>query len=173
MAKKFQSHGNGNFKIKDFKKKGKNIVIEKNVLVFHPTNIHLGSNIYIGHNTILKSYYKGLISIEDNSWIGQNCFMHGAGKIFIGKNVGFGPSVNIISSYHDLKNIRKFITDNKLIFKEVIIGDGSDIGIGVTILPGVKIGKGCMIGANSLVNKNIPNNYLAVGNPIKLIRKLK
>ena len=33
MAKKFQSHGNGNFKIKDFKKKGKNIVIEKNVLI--------------------------------------------------------------------------------------------------------------------------------------------
>ena len=173
MPKKFISHGNGKFKIKDFNKKGKNIIIENNVLVFHPNRIHLGNNIYIGHNTILKSYHRGIISIEDNSWIGQNCFIHGAGKIFIGKNVGIGPSVNIISSYHYLNNVKKYITDNKLIFKEVIIGDGSDIGIGVTILPGVKIGKRCMIGANSLVNKNIPNNYIAAGNPIKLIRKLK
>lgn len=173
MVKKYKSHGNGSFKKKDLKIKGKNIIIEKNVLIFHPEKIHLGNNIYIGHNTLLKSYYKGLISIEDNSWIGQNCFIHGAGRIFIGKNVGIGPSVNIISSYHDLKNIKKSITNNKLLFKEIIIGDGSDIGVGATILPGVKIGKECMIGANSLVNKNVPNNYLAAGNPLRLIRKLK
>ncbi len=173
MVKKYKSHGNGNFKIKDFKIKGKNLIIEKNVLIFHPEKIYFGSNIYIGHNTILKSYYKGLISIDDNSWIGQNCFMHGAGNIIIGKNVGIAPSVNIISSYHDLKNSTKSIIDNNLIFKEVKIGNGSDIGIGVTILPGAKIGKGCMIGANSLVNKNVPDNYLAAGNPLKLIKKLK
>ena len=106
MPKKFISHGNGKFKIKDFNKKGKNIIIENNVLVFHPNRIHLGNNIYIGHNTILKSYHRGIISIEDNSWIGQNCFIHGAGKIFIGKNVGIGPSVNIISSYHYLNNVK-------------------------------------------------------------------
>tara|TARA_B100000686_G_C16790448_1_gene978328 strand:+ start:2796 stop:3329 length:534 start_codon:yes stop_codon:yes gene_type:complete len=173
MVKNFKSHGDGKFTIKDFRKKGRNVIFEKNVLIFHPENILIGNNVYIGHNTILKSYFKGLITIEDNTWIGQNSFLHGGGEIFIGKNVGIGPSVNIITSYHDIKNIKKFITNNKLIFSKVTIGEGSDIGIGCTILPGIKIGKQCMIGANSLVNKNIPDNYLAAGNPIKLIRKLK
>ena len=172
MKKNYKSHGDGSFKKKNFLKYGKNIIIEKNVLIFHPETIKFGNNIYIGHNTIIKSYYKGSICIDDNTWIGQNCFFHGAGNIDIGNSVGFGPGVSIITSFHEYYKKNKSIIKNKIIFKGVHVGSGSDIGIGSKILPGVKIGKGCMIGAGSVVNINIPDYYLAAGNPVKLIKKI-
>ena len=41
-----------------------------------------------------------------------------------------------------------------------------------TILKGVHIGNNVIIGANSLVNKNIPDNCVAAGNPCKVIMSL-
>ena len=38
-----------------------------------------------------------------------------------------------------------------------------------TILKGVHIGDNVIIGANSLVNKDIPDNVVAAGNPIRII----
>ena len=41
-----------------------------------------------------------------------------------------------------------------------------------TILKGTNIGDNVIIGANSLVNKDIPSNCVAAGNPIKVIMPL-
>jgi acetyltransferase-like isoleucine patch superfamily enzyme len=53
----------------------------------------------------------------------------------------------------------------------VVIKDGARVGIGVTILPGVTIGKNAAIGACSLVNRDIPDNCIAVGVPAKPIKR--
>lgn len=42
-----------------------------------------------------------------------------------------------------------------------------------TILKGVHIGNNVIIGANSLVNKDIPDNCVAAGNPCKVIMSLE
>lgn len=42
-----------------------------------------------------------------------------------------------------------------------------------TILKGVHIGNNVIIGANSLVNKDIPDNCVAAGNPCKVIMGLE
>jgi acetyltransferase-like isoleucine patch superfamily enzyme len=52
----------------------------------------------------------------------------------------------------------------------VSIGDYCFIGVNVTILPGVTIGSNSIVGAGSLVNKDIPPNCIAVGNPCKVIK---
>jgi virginiamycin A acetyltransferase len=41
----------------------------------------------------------------------------------------------------------------------------------VTVLPGVHIGNGAIIGANSVVGKNIEPYCIAVGNPVRIVRK--
>ena len=69
--KPYASHGNGEFTADQFGAIGSNVVFEYGVLAFHPENIHLGSNIYIGHYTILKGYYQNKMMIGDNTWIGQ------------------------------------------------------------------------------------------------------
>lgn len=49
----------------------------------------------------------------------------------------------------------------------------SFIGIGATIIQGIKIGKNVTIGSGSLVIKDIPDNVIAVGNPVKIIKGKK
>ncbi len=170
MPKQFQSHGSGNFTPEQFKKIGANVIFENGVLVFHPENIKLGNNIYIGHNTILKGYYKNLLSIGDNVWIGQNCFFHSAGGIEIGANVGIAPNVKILTSFHTDESTDKPILFSDLKFRQVIIKDDADIGIGSIIMPGVSIGKGVQIGAGSIVTKDIPDFAVAFGSPAKVVR---
>ena len=54
---------------------------------------------------------------------------------------------------------------------KVIIKKNARIGTHSTIMPGVTIGENSIIGAYSFVNKNVPDNTLAYGVPIKIIDK--
>ena len=168
-----KSHGEGKFELEDFRKIGKNVVFEGGVMVFHPENIEIGNNVYIGHNTILKNYYKSKMVIGDDTWIGQCCFFHSAGGIVIGKAVGIAPYVKILTSTHKEEKLNKPILWCDLDFKEVIIGDGSDIGIGAIILPGVTIGKGAIVGAGAVVTKDVEPHTVVAGVPAKLQRRRK
>jgi acetyltransferase-like isoleucine patch superfamily enzyme len=167
----YLSEGTGNFNLTDFKSVGNNVVLESGVLVFHPENIILGRNVYIGHNSILKGYHKNELIIDDNSWIGQGCFFHSAGGIRIGRAVGVGPMVKIITSFHETNDLALPILYHNLVCKEVRLGDGCDIGIGAIIMPGVEIGEGTIIGAGALVTKSIPSYCIAAGVPAKIIKR--
>lgn len=169
--KDYSSHGDGNFNLADFKSLGNNVIFEKGVMVFHPENISLGDNIYIGHNTILKGYYKNELIVRKNTWIGQYCFFHSAGGLEIGEAVGIGPYVKIITSAHSDADAEKPVLYHPLEFKKVILKNGSDIGVGSVILPGVTIGEGTIIGAGSVVVESIPDFCVAVGIPARVIRK--
>lgn len=171
--KMHKSHGDGKFKMEDFRKIGKNVIFESGTMVFHPENIEIGNNVYIGHNTILKGYYKKRMIIGDDTWIGQCCFFHSAGGITIGKAVGIAPYVKMLTSLHKEEELIKPILWCDLEFKEVIIEDRSDIGIGAIILPGVTIGKGAIVGAGSVVTKNVKPYTVVAGVPAKLRRRRK
>ena len=55
---------------------------------------------------------------------------------------------------------------------EVILKKGCRVGSHSVIMPGVTIGENSIIGAFSLVNRDIPDNFLAYGIPVKVIREL-
>jgi acetyltransferase-like isoleucine patch superfamily enzyme len=55
---------------------------------------------------------------------------------------------------------------------KVILEKNSKIGSHTVIMPGVIIGENSIIGAHSFVNKNIPDNVIAIGIPAKIIRKI-
>jgi acetyltransferase-like isoleucine patch superfamily enzyme len=165
-----KSHGKGEFKPEDFRRLGKGVVFEKGVLVFHPENIEIGDNVYIGHYTILKGYYKNLMVIGDHTWIGPQCFLHSAGGLRIGKAVGIGPRVVILTSEHEAldRDVPVYFTPLK--FAEVVLEDGCDIGAGAIILPGVKIGEGAIVGAGAVVTCDIPPYEVWAGVPARKIR---
>ena len=164
------SHGTGIFKNSDFGKVGKGVVFEPGVLVFHPENIEIGAHVYIGHNTILKGYYKNRMEIGSGTWIGQQCFFHSAGGISIGMNVGIGPAVKIITSCHIDEGREKPLLHSRVAFFPVVIEDDCDIGVGAIILPGVTIGQGTQVGAGAVVNINLPPYSVAAGVPVRVIR---
>lgn len=53
---------------------------------------------------------------------------------------------------------------------KVVLKKGCKIGTHSVIMPGITIGEGSVIGAFSFVNRNIPNNVMAYGTPIKIIK---
>lgn len=94
--------------------------------------------------------------------VGDNCLM--ASKIFISDTNHGDYSGDNQSSPKIAPNDRKLVT------KPVTVGNNVWIGENVCILPGVTIGDGCIIGANSVVNRDIPDNCIAVGAPAKVVK---
>ena len=54
----------------------------------------------------------------------------------------------------------------------ITVGDNVWIGASVTVLPGVKIGSNSVIGAGGVVNRDIPEGVVAVGNPCRVLRNI-
>jgi lipopolysaccharide O-acetyltransferase len=96
--------------------------------------------------------------------IGDNVLM--ASKIYMSDcSHGFYDGTDNDSNPTMLAIERQYKTKRILICNNVWIGES------VSILPGVCIGENSIIGANSLVNKDIPENSIAVGNPARVIKR--
>jgi maltose O-acetyltransferase len=54
-------------------------------------------------------------------------------------------------------------------FGEVVIGDNVFIGFNAIVLPNVHIGNDIIIGAGSVVSRDIPDNSVVLGNPMKIV----
>jgi acetyltransferase-like isoleucine patch superfamily enzyme len=168
--RRYSSHGDGRFNPGNFKKIGANIIFEEGALVFHPENISLGNNIYVGHYAMLKGYYKNEMIIEDNVWIGQFCFFHSAGGLHIEENVGIGPGTLILTSRHSEQGRSIPILFSDIETAPVHVGRNSDIGVGSIILPGVTIGEGTQVGAGAVVAEDTEPYSIVTGVPARLLR---
>ena len=165
-----RSHGTGAFRPEDFRSIGADCVFETGVLVFHPENVSLGRNVYVGHYAILKGYYQNELVIGDESWIGQQCFMHAAGGISIGARVGIGPGVRILTSQHQEAGRDTPVLFSPLAMAPVSIQDDADVGVGAIVLPGVRIGRGAVVGAGAVVTRDVPDYAVVAGSPARILR---
>ncbi|MCG5053763.1 MAG: acyltransferase [Myxococcales bacterium] len=170
MSARNRSHGTGQWQPGDFRRLGPDCVFEAGALVFHPETISLGRNVYVGHQSILKGYFKNEMTIGDETWIGQQCFLHSAGGLFIGNAVGIGPGVKIITSTHQEAGRAVPVLQAPLSFAPVHIDDGADLGVGAIVLPGVRIGAGAIIGAGAVVTHDVPAYAVAAGVPARVTR---
>lgn len=134
-----------------FKSSGNNFSILDSVVINFPENISIGNKVSIH----------------------QFCYFDSQDEIVIGSNVSIGNSVKFITSSHKFLDKDDLIKNQGVTTKSIIIEDNVWIGCGVTILQGVKISKNSIIGANSLVNKDIPQDSIAAGVPCKVIKERK
>ncbi len=167
-----RSHGSGEPDRKTLAACGDGVVIEPGALIFHPENVEIGKDVYIGHYAILKGYYKNKLRIHDGAWIGQQAFLHAAGGITVGRRVGIGPGVKIITSTHELppspQNLPpEPIINRRLDLAPVVLEYGCDIGVGAIIMPGVTVGRAAQVGAGSVVTSDVPPHAIVVGVPAR------
>ena len=105
------------------------------------------------------------IIIGEGSYLGNRCRIVANRKVQIGKNVLIADDVSITDRVSDLEKegkIREF---------EVDIGDGSWIGENVCIAGDVRIGRNSVIGANAVVCGDIPSYSVAVGSPVRIVKR--
>lgn len=111
-------------------------------------NIEIGKNFFANHNTVILDCAK--VTFGDDVFVAPNCGFYTAG--------------------HPIDADRR--NQGLEYAYPITVGDNVWIGAGVHVLPGVRIGSNVVIGAGSLVNKDIPDNCVAVGNPCRVIRAI-
>jgi len=107
-------------------------------------------------------HHKDNLELGENTDIGAFTYINAKHGVIVEKNVQIGSHCSIYS---------ESTIDNKE--GKVIIKENARLGTHSTVMPGVTIGKNSIIGAHSFVNKDIPDNTLAHGVAIKIIRKIK
>lgn len=129
-------------------KTGKAFVITAPFWCDYGYNIEIGENFYTNHNCVILDGAK--VTFGDNVFIAPNCCFSTAGHPidFVQRNEG-------LEFAYPIK-----------------VGNNVWIGAGVIVLPGVTIGDNSIIGAGSVVNKDIPANVIAVGNPCRVLREI-
>lgn len=113
--------------------------------------------------------------------ININCTFVDCNKIEIGDNTLIASNVQLYTATHPTEVDKRLVSgwSPSLPFpffriRALPIKTEKNvwIGGGVIILLGVTIGENSVIGAGSVVNKDIPPNSIAVGNPCKRIKSL-
>ena len=114
--------------------------------------------------------YGYFINIGKNFYANYNLTILDTASVTIGDNVFIGPNCGFYTSGHPLD----YQTRNKGLeyAKPIKVGSNVWIGGNVCVMPGVTIGDNVVIGAGSVVNKDIPSNCVAVGNPCKVIKEI-
>lgn len=165
-----RSHGSGQFRRDELKRCPASVVIEPGALVFHPENVSLDEDVYVGHYAILKGYYKNELVVGRGAWIGQAAFLHAAGGIRVGADVGIGPHVCVLTSVHADPGRDLPIMAGAIETAPVVLEDGCDLGVGAIVLPGVTVGRGAQVGAGAVVTRDVPDYAVVAGNPARLLR---
>lgn len=110
------------------------------------------------------------IEIGEDFYANMNCVILDEAKVIFGDHVFIAPSCGFYTAGHPL-NMEQRIQGLEYA-RPIRVGNNVWIGAQVCVLPGVTIGDNTVIGAGSVVNKDIPSNVLAAGNPCRVIREI-
>ncbi len=140
----------------------KDTAIGKGTKIWHFSHIlpgsRIGENCNIGQNVV----------IGPDVSIGSNCKIQNNVSVYKGvtleDGVFCGPSMVFTNVYNPRAEIRKM--DQA---KPTLVKKGATIGANATVVCGTVLGKYCFIGAGAVVNRNVPDYALVVGNPANQI----
>ncbi|MCI5137714.1 MAG: oxidoreductase [Candidatus Electrothrix sp. AR1] len=136
--------------------------IGKGTKIWHFSHIISGSKIgkecNIGQNVVIGPDVK----------IGAGCKIQNNVSVYEGieleDNVFCGPSMVFTNVYNPRCEISR-----KNEYKKTLVKKGATIGANATIVGGITIGRYAFIGAGGVVNRDVPDYALVVGNPARQI----
>lgn len=130
----------------------------------------------------IDSYKKQIltpsIKIGNNFFASERLHISAINRIEIGNDCLFGSGVYIGDHNHGVYKGHEQSTpfeapiERRLVsLGPVIIGSNVWLGDNVVVIGPVVIGNGVVIGANSVVTKDVPDNVIALGSPLHIIKK--
>jgi UDP-2-acetamido-3-amino-2,3-dideoxy-glucuronate N-acetyltransferase len=118
----------------------------------------IGQDCNIGQNVV----------VGPDVTIGNGCKIQNNVSVYKGvtleNGVFCGPSMVFTNIYNPRAEIRKMDQ-----VRATLVKKGATLGANSTIVCGTTIGRYAFVGAGAVVNKNIPDHGLVVGNPAKQI----
>jgi UDP-2-acetamido-3-amino-2,3-dideoxy-glucuronate N-acetyltransferase len=139
-----------------------NVTIRKNSKIWHFSHVLAGSTIgegcNIGQNVV----------VGPDVTIGKGCKIQNNVSVYKGvtleDEVFCGPSIVFTNIYNPRAALSKMDQ-----VRPTRVKKGATIGANATVVCGTTLGRYCFIGAGSVVNKNVPDHAIVVGNPAKQI----
>jgi len=116
------------------------------------TECNIGQNVVIGSHVIIGNGCK----IQNNVSVYEG--------VTLEDDVFCGPSMVFTNVYNPRAEIRKMDE-----LRPILVKKGATIGANATIICGITLGRYCFIGAGALVNRDVSDHALVVGNPGKQI----
>lgn len=157
-----------------------NPICEQPVLMSGPGRFTFGQKVQLGviQSPFFYSHYiylearntESKIIIGDFVAINNGCSMVVMDQIKIGNHVFIGTNCHFMDADgHHLHPDRRTEAGAS---QPIEIGDHVFIGSDVKVLKGVKIGINAVIGNGTIVSKDVPENAVVAGNPMKIIKML-
>lgn len=128
---------------------GHGAVIEPPFYCTYGKNTHLGDHVYLNFSCVI---------LDNNA-------------VRIGRHVMIGPAVQIYTAAHPVEAETRI--RGLEVAKPITIEDEVWIGGGAILLPGVTVGRGAVVGAGAVVARDVPPDAVVVGNPARVIRKIR
>ena len=131
-----------------------------------------GNWFYRHHVKLIPELYKKKMlkkyacEISPYASIGKGLKIHHSVGIVVGHEVIIGSNCEIFQNVTIGSN-RKEIEGRKM----PVIGNNVSIGSGAVVVGAIHIGNNVSIGANSYVDKDVPDNSLVIGAPMRIISK--
>lgn len=151
-----------------------NFMVHDTAIIDPPADIGSETKIWHFSHILPETTIGGQCNIGQNVVIGprvtvgNGCKIQNNVSIYEGveleDNVFCGPSMVFTNVYNPRCEISR-----KKEFKKTLVKKGATLGANCTIIGGITIGKYAFIGAGSVVNRDVPDYALVVGNPAKQI----
>jgi acetyltransferase-like isoleucine patch superfamily enzyme len=132
--------------------------------------LELGRWVWIGKGTALRCH-EGSLRVGDKTVFGGGDAVNAYLDVDIGRECILADGVHVTDFDHRFDDPATPIRKQGIAVAPVRIGDDCWIGEKVTVLRGVTIGAGSVIGAQTGVNRDVPPGSVAVGNPVRVVRR--
>lgn len=129
----------------------------------------IGAWTHIGDDMRLRCH-EGSLVIGDRCVFGRDGTVNAYLDIEIGAGTIVGDWFYACDFDHAMDDINVPIKDQGLVKAPVRIGEGTWIGVRVTVLRGTRIGEHAVIGAHAVVRGQVPAYAVAGGVPARVIR---
>lgn len=108
--------------------------------------VTIGKNVYLGMYCVIDNAYPEYVYIEDN--------------------VSLAGSVIVLAHSNPYAHFKNVVESS---VAPIVIKEGAWIADGAIILRGVTIGRNAIVSAGTVVDKDVPDNSMAKGNPMKIV----
>lgn len=124
----------------------------------------LANNVRIGSQVTLRG------NLVFGSDVTVNPMANIIGNVNIGDAVRIASGVQIFGFNHGYNRVDRYIKDQPITSEGIVIGNGTWIGAGASIVDGVTIGANSVVAAGAVVTKSFPEFSIIGGVPAKLLK---
>jgi acetyltransferase-like isoleucine patch superfamily enzyme len=166
-----------------YKLRGRRVVIGRRFRVYGRLIIRGPGSVILGDDSIIRYNLRAPVTpfthtpeslIRIGNGVMMWCTRLGCQKsIEIGDGADLADTRIMDTNFHSIEIGDGPRRNTSGVAKRVVIGARAWLGAGSMVLKGVKVGENSIVGAGAVVTRNVPPNAVVMGNPARVVWRLR